>query len=88
MLEFIFLEQQEAANNAVRKLSSEKRVKKFAGVIAIDKDGNMGIETNAKFMPWASIENGVIKCGASKTFWRSKWRITSRKERKKQKKKT
>ncbi|XP_028415631.1 isoaspartyl peptidase/L-asparaginase-like [Dendronephthya gigantea] len=51
---------QEAARNAVERMNSEDRVTKFAGVIAIDKQGNMGIETNATFMPWVSIRNGEM----------------------------
>ncbi|XP_028415650.1 isoaspartyl peptidase/L-asparaginase-like [Dendronephthya gigantea] len=52
---------QEAADNAVKKLDSDDRVVPFAGVIAIDKEGNVGIKTNTTFMPWASIKNDEME---------------------------
>ena len=44
--------------------STNGRVVPFVGVIGIDKEGNIGIETNAEHMPWACVKNRILKCGS------------------------
>ena len=50
----------------MRKVVPEGKGLSFVpvGVIGIDKNGNIGIKTNASIMPWASVGNEKLTWGA------------------------
>lgn len=54
---------QEAAKNALKKMENSLKSHRHGGVIAIDRNGNLGIDFNIKKMPWASVKDGRLRAG-------------------------